>query len=276
VRLGDNRFAVAWVGGTVSGGRVETAAKVRLVQTRSMVAPILGPIVEIDHGRVTTVAMTRMGEGRLALAWQRFVHPDAFRILEVWSDELELAEGTARHFLEYLPSAGERADDPRMTLAYDGGQLLAAWTLRGTVTPSRVTARFRGPNGEPFVSVDSRNGREFSPSDLGASEEENPIAIALPEGGIVLAWEERGRADGASDRIRALVFEDDGRRRFTNGACGTASFDLSTSDDRPLREPSLVARGDVVFASWTALDRAGSLSEVRARLVRAREIFPVE
>jgi hypothetical protein len=276
VRLGDNRFAVAWVGGTVGGGNVRTVAKIRLVQTRSMVAPVLGPIVEIDDGWVTGVAMTRMGDGRLALAWQRYVHPALYRLLEIWTDELELAEGTERQLLEDIPSASEHFDDPRMTLAYDGGQLLAAWTSRLTAMPSRVTARFRGPNGEAFASADSREGLRFKPSDGGGTEEENPTAVALPDGGFVLAWEERGRDAGTSDRIRALAFDRDGARRFTNGVCGTAPFDLSTSRDRPLYEPSLAVRGDLVIASWTALDRANSLSEVRTRVVRAHDLFPVD
>lgn len=275
-RLADNRFVVAWVGGTSGGGTVRTRAKARIVETRRSLAPVLGPIIEIDRGWVTSVAMTSIGDGRIAFAWQRLVYPEAYRFLEIRSEELAPIDGLDRQLLEELEDATMRFDDPRMTLAYDGGQLLAAWTSRELGGSSRVLARFRGPSGEPFVAVDSLDGLAFEASDGSAGEEIFPVAAPLPGGGLVLAWEEHGASSQPSDRIRAVFFDRDGSRRFVNGSCGTAPISLDTLGDRPSFEPSLRALGGGLLASWTAKDSANGMSEVRARLFTARDLFPVE
>jgi hypothetical protein len=275
-RLGDNRFVVAWVGGVSGGGSVRTRVKARIVETRRMLAPVLGPIVEIDRGWVTSVAMTPMSGGRIAFAWQKLAYPEAHRFLEIRSDELAPIDGLERQLLEELESATMRFDDPRMTLAYDGGQLLAAWTSRAIGGSSRVLARFRGPNGEPFVAVDSLDGLAFEASDGTAGEEINPVAAPLDGGGLVLAWEEHGVAGQPSDRIRAVFFDRHGGRLFSNPSCGTAPLSLSARADQPLFEPSVLALEGGLLASWTAKDPENMSSEVRARSFHAHELFAVE
>jgi len=273
LRLDDNRFVVAWA----SGSLIDFRAQARLVELRRGLAPVLSPIVTLDRGPISALAMAALGDGRLAFAWQRAAFPDAFILLEIWSDTLEPIPALERQFLARVEAVTMLGDDARITLGFDGGQLLAAWTAREPGAALRINARFRGLNGEPFVSVDAPDGLAFRPSDNIAGEELNPVIAAVPGGGLVLAWEEHGLPSSPSDRIRAAAFDAAGRRQFLNASCGTAPIAVSTAGDRIFIEPALVFVGErTLVSTWSAFERDSPAGQVQARVFAPEQLFPID
>ncbi|MEM9191372.1 MAG: hypothetical protein AAGF12_19530 [Myxococcota bacterium] len=275
LRIANNRYVVGWVSGTVGSASFRSRLKARIVETNRSAQPTLGPIVEIERGLIAGMAMTRV-EDRVAFAWEQVAFPDSFVALELRDLDLQPVEGLDRQVLEFRADGAE-IEDTRIALGYDGNQMLAAWVRRVDGQATRISARFRGPDGEPFVSVDSLDGLPFQPSTGEAAEELNPTIASLPGGGLVLAWEEHGlTTGGAADRVQALVFDAVGQRRFLNQACGPGPVTLSMTSDLPVQEPSIAFLGEAgLVGAWSATDRPRNLSEVRVRTFPASELFPV-
>ncbi|MEO0322699.1 MAG: hypothetical protein AAF447_07065 [Myxococcota bacterium] len=278
VENGD-RFAVVWAESTEGGGIGVAFVTVygRIVEINRLLGPQLGPQVTLTSGLVQRPFVLATGPNELVLAYYRANVEDGGVSLEVIFDPLDgaLAPRGDRRFVLDSFSATESVS-PAVALGWDGEQVLASW-VRSVGGRSQVVAAFRSAEGLPLRAADDPSGAPFAVESIDAGRQLEPALAGLEGGGFLLAWTEQNAAGAgnARRRLRALAFAPDGRRFFTNPACGNNAFTLDQGESASSATPSLVPFQGGALALWTSADRSGSgRFNVGTRLWTGRALLP--
>jgi hypothetical protein len=290
-RIADDTFAVTWT--EMLGGATNPYPVIRARLVRHQVADVVqflptvldtsgGPARLVAAGaRQYLTASAATGDGHLAIAWFESGEKSAVT-LAVYDDRLQALSAPRPIFETAETSKSFQESQPSLAMAFDGAQLLVAWSMHDTGGSKRVLGRFFAPDGRSLSSPEQPDGSafRFGTTDLG---DESQVALAaLDEGGFVAAWSEIGAPshdDGDGAGLRAAAFDASGARRFANRACDAGDFRLNGGVTGNQTLPSLVALpGGGLAAAWTddghqGLDRSGA--GVRAVALSKGALFAV-
>jgi hypothetical protein len=284
VAFGDNVFVVVWTELRSTLPALRSRLRARVVQGTQGLAPIFletvrSPtgqsadlVTEGDNVTLAGAALVRVGETTLAAVWNEGGAGARRTRFGVFDDHL--GEVVPPRTLGEVIGFDLYVDDGP-ALAFDGTQLLAAFVQRLPTGEARAFGRFLDPSGRSLSSPDSPDGQPFrlGESDTGV---ESAVSVApLPGGGFLAAWQEDA-TEGGAVVARAVAFEADGRRRFSNRACDRRPFDLALDPTaRQWRPAVALTAGGAITLVWTsdgsAIDRSGT--GIRGAVLEPRDLF---
>lgn len=293
-RLGPETFLVTWT--ELLGGATNPYPEVRARVLKHEVGSVVhflptvldargGPAALASTGaRRYLTAVTATTPGSAAIAW--FESGSKTQVVVVVVDDRLAAVSAPPRAIFETPEASTdlQMSGPSLAAAFDGAQLLVAWSLHdaGAQNAKRVQGRFFAPDGRSLAAPDGPDGRAFRFGTTGTGDEAQVAVSALDEGGFVAAWSETGapgREDIDGAGLRAAAFDVSGARRFAGRACDALDFRLNGGTAGNQTRPALAPLpGGGLAAVWTddgrqGLDRSGL--GVRAAALTKETLFAV-
>lgn len=288
VWLGEQTFLVVWSHSeTLPPLDMRASVRARVVRADETTLPEFLPTVADPSGASVAIASgvavgglaASLGADRAGIGWSElrgsalvphYMVVDG-RLEAVVADRALAAVGPA----DMVRSATARG----RAVAFDGAQVVVAWTAADAEGHNRVHARYLDAAGASLTSPQSLDGSPFLVRDDVASEDEGRLSIAaFRGGGFVVAMEQVGGEAGRFETISARLFDGTGGAGFANPACDARSFTLVTSDG-DLSEPALERLADgsilVVYTSDGASGADRSGTGVRATHFDARDLLPL-
>ena len=280
VGLTNEKFVVIWQelepATLTSGG----AVMARVLRARALGVEVLPTVpsadgaavsISVEDRVVASPAAVAIGDLELAVAWLG-IGPDELRVWLAVLDDRLVARVPPR--VVARQPRGVTAFGPRLGLATDGAAILVVWSVDA------------GDGGQAYgLPADVDGNPTGDPIALGAGEsnvENAPVAVGLPGGGYLVAWESLGNLrheDQDRYGIRAMALGSDGTPRFTNPACGAGELQMNriTEDDQ-VRPALARLRDGSVLSAWS--DFSPKLNPVDSgivlRLFRPRDLLPLE
>ncbi len=288
VAAAQRHFVVSWneiersgstpIASRLLGRVVSTTAPLSFLETRRAPdgsAAALPPDGDLPSNH-TLIAME---DGHFALLWYE-TSVSRFRVrIAVLDDRFAVVAGPtllAEEAVTLLDAPSSIAG------AYDGQQLLAAWTLPEGGVAGHAFASFVDTAAGLLSSERSPDGEPFRLGSIPEGGTETDLSVTgLAAGGFLVAWTERdvtGRTDPSGTGIRALGLDARGRVLFANRACERTDFPLALSYEGDQTRPSLATLGDgtLLFlytnAGGASNDRSGT--GVRGVGLRMPDLFP--
>lgn len=203
--------------------------------------------------------VTGLGGGGFAVSWNdagsSAADPSG---LAVRAQVFDASAGkVGAEILVNTQTAGNQSAPVMASLA--GGGFAVAWqdaggTL-GDADGSSIKLQLFGPDGTPV-------GSETLVNTATTGNQTLPALVALADGGLVVAWEDRGGGDASGAQIAAQIFGADGTRIGSE-----LHINGETAGDQTA--PSLAALADGGFiAAWT--DASATLGDVEGTAIKAR------
>jgi len=155
------------------------------------------------------------------------------------------------------------SQDSGQVVDLGGGRFLTTWTSQssGPAGDGSGTGIF----GRVFDATGTPEGGEFQINSTTASNQVSSRAVALPDGDVMVVWEDQGAADGSSDGIFAQRLDADGNLVSFDGATpGADERGINTTtagaQDNPgvaaLAPSATLPGGGFVFV-WESADGSG-------------------